>query len=58
MLQPAEGLEVSVYYICHHGARSSKVTRWLTAEGWKNVFSVRGRVDEYARKIDQSMEFY
>lgn len=56
--RPAEGLEVSVYVICHHGARSSEVTRWLTAQGWKNVFSVRGGVDEYARKIDQSVGLY
>jgi rhodanese-related sulfurtransferase len=49
---------VSLYIICHHSTRSSEVTRWLTVQSWKNVFSVRGGVDEYARKIDQSVGFY
>jgi rhodanese-related sulfurtransferase len=48
----------SVYVLCHHGARSSGVTRWLAAQGWKNVYSVRGGVDEYARRIDSSVGFY
>jgi rhodanese-related sulfurtransferase len=56
--RPAESLEVSVYVICHHGARSSEVTRWLNAQGWKNVFNVCSGVDEYARKIDQSVGFF
>ena len=56
--EPAQSPEGSVYVICHHGVRSANVTRWLSAQGWKNVFSVRGGIDEYARKIDKSVGFY
>ncbi len=56
--RPNQESEGSVYVICHHGVRSSNVTRWLIAQGWKNVFSVRGGVDDYARRIDPSVGFY
>ena len=56
--EPAQSPERSVYVICHHGVRSANVTRWLVAQGWKHVFSVRGGIDEYARKLDQSVGFY
>ena len=57
-LSESKGQERSVYVVCHHGVRSSDVTRWLSAQGWMNVFSVRGGMDEYARKIDQSVGMY
>ena len=50
--------EVPVYIMCHHGNRSMQVTMWLAQKGWKNVFNVRGGIDEYARKVDQSVGFY
>ena len=50
--------EVPVYVMCHHGNRSMQVTMWLAQQGWKNVFNVRGGIDEYARKVDQSVGFY
>jgi rhodanese-related sulfurtransferase len=50
--------EVPVYIMCHHGSRSAQVTMWLTQQGWKNVFNVRGGIDEYARRVDQSVGFY
>ena len=56
--EPAQSPEGSVYVICHHGVRSANVTRWLSTQGWKHVFSVRGGIDEYARKIDKSVGFY
>jgi predicted sulfurtransferase len=34
------------------------VTAWLAQQGWKNVFSVQGGIDAYARRIDQSIGFY
>ena len=52
------GQEGTVFVICHHGVRSSDVTRWLSAQGWRNVFSVRGGMDEYARKVDRSVGSY
>jgi rhodanese-related sulfurtransferase len=56
--QQAEGQERSVYILCHHGNRSTQVTRWLVKIGWTNVFNVRGGIDEYARKIDKSVGLY
>ncbi len=50
--------EVPIYVMCHHGSRSSQVTAWLAQQGWKNVFNVRGGIDEYARKVDSSVGFY
>src|SRR5688572_17921000 len=43
--------ELPVYVICHHGNRSMQVTMWLTQQGYKNIFNVRGGIDEYARSI-------
>lgn len=50
--------EAVVYVMCHHGSRSMQVTAWLAGQGWKNVFNVRGGIDEYARRVDQSVGFY
>jgi rhodanese-related sulfurtransferase len=55
---PVEGQERSVYILCHHGVRSTQVTRWLVKMGWKNVFNVRGGIDEYARGVDRSVGMY
>lgn len=48
----------TLYVLCHHGSRSAQVTGWLAAQGWKNVFSVRGGIDAYAHQIDRSVGFY
>lgn len=50
--------DATIYVICHHGNRSSQVTAWLAQQGWKNVFNVRGGIDEYARMVDNSVGFY
>ena len=47
-----------IYVMCHHGVRSSDVTRWLVSQGWTNVFSVRGGIDAYAHEIDKTVGFY
>ena len=54
----AKAQDATIYVICHHGNRSAQVTAWLAQQGWKNVFNVRGGIDEYARKVDQSVGFY
>jgi len=50
--------DATIYVLCHHGNRSGQVTTWLAQQGWKNVFSVQGGIDDYARKIDNSIGFY
>jgi rhodanese-related sulfurtransferase len=54
----AQMQETTIYVMCHHGSRSSQVTAWLAQQGWRNVFNVRGGIDEYARKIDPSVGMY
>jgi rhodanese-related sulfurtransferase len=54
----ASSKDATIYVMCHHGSRSRQVTAWLVQQGWKNVFNVRGGIDEYARQIDQSVGFY
>jgi rhodanese-related sulfurtransferase len=54
----AKSPDATIYVMCHHGNRSAQVTAWLAQQGWKNVFNVRGGIDEYARQIDQSVGFY
>ena len=56
--QRAVGPERTVYVLCHHGVRSANVTRWMISQGWGKVFSVRGGVDEYARRIDPLVGSY
>jgi len=56
--ESAQSRDSTIYVMCHHGNRSGQVTAWLAQQGWKNVFNVRGGIDEYAQKIDQSVGFY
>ncbi|MBE0682137.1 MAG: rhodanese [Anaerolineales bacterium] len=56
--ESAQKQEAPVYVICHHGNRSMQVSMWLAQQGFKNVFNVRGGIDEYARKVDSSVGFY
>jgi len=58
MSELAQSQDATLYVMCHHGNRSMQVTAWLAQQGWKNVFNVRGGINEYARKIDQSVGFY
>jgi rhodanese-related sulfurtransferase len=56
--ESAKSKDSTIYVMCHHGNRSGQVTAWLAQQGWKNVFNVRGGIDEYARQIDPSVGFY
>ena len=56
--ESARSQDATIYVMCHHGNRSKQVTAWLAGQGWKNVFNVRGGIDEYARKVDSSVGFY
>ncbi|HXF85557.1 MAG TPA: rhodanese-like domain-containing protein [Anaerolineales bacterium] len=56
--ESARSQDAVIYVLCHHGNRSAQVTAWLAQQGWRNVFNVRGGIDEYARKVDPSVGFY
>jgi rhodanese-related sulfurtransferase len=56
--ESAQSPDALVYVLCHHGVRSAQVTNWLIAQGWKNVFSVRGGIDAYASRVDAGVGWY
>lgn len=56
--ESAQAQDATLYVMCHHGSRSMQVSAWLAQQGWKNVYNVHGGIDEYARKVDQSVGFY
>ena len=56
--ESARAKDATIYVMCHHGNRSQQVTAWLAQQGWKNVFNVRGGIDEYARRVDPSVGLY
>ena len=43
---------------CHHGIRSYQVVHWLAAQGWEQVFSLRGGIEAYAMEVDASVGRY
>lgn len=43
---------------CHHGGRSLKVTMWMRQQGFSNVRSMAGGIDEWAISIDPSLPRY
>jgi rhodanese-related sulfurtransferase len=56
--EPVLQQDAEIYVLCHHGVRSADVTGWLASQGWTNIFSVAGGIDEYARKIDRTVGSY
>jgi rhodanese-related sulfurtransferase len=56
--ESAKSQDAEIYVMCHHGHRSTDVTNWLAAQGWTNVFNVRGGIDAYAHEIDKTVGFY
>ena len=56
--ESARAKDAAIYVLCHHGNRSMQVTAWLMQQGWRNVFNVRGGIDEYARRVDRSVGLY
>jgi len=56
--ESAQSQDATIYVLCHHGVRSAQVTGWLSSQGWKNVFSVKGGIDAYARAVDDEVGFY
>lgn len=56
--ESAKSQDATIYVMCHHGNRSAQVTAWLAQQGWKNVFNVRGGIDDYARRVDSSVGMY
>ncbi len=43
---------------CHHGVRSLKVAAYLRHEGFDKARSLKGGIDEWAKRIDPGMPIY
>jgi rhodanese-related sulfurtransferase len=44
--------------LCHHGARSLRVTQYLRAQGFSNAANIAGGIDAWAREIEPTMAKY
>lgn len=55
-LEAHKNKEIVVH--CHHGGRSLRVTNWLRQQGYANVKSMAGGIDEWATAIDTSLPRY
>ncbi len=56
--EPLRDPDALMVVMCHHGIRSANVTAWMRANGWKNVYSLAGGIDAYARRVDSSVGVY
>ena len=50
--------ETEVVVVCHHGVRSAQVAGWLIQQSWKNVSSLAGGLEAYARLVDPTIGRY
>ncbi len=53
-----EHREKPVVVYCHHGGRSLRVTKFLIDQGFTNVKSMAGGIDEWSETIDPSKPRY
>ncbi len=44
--------------LCHHGARSQRVTQFLRANGFAHATNIRGGIDAWAAELDSSLQRY
>ena len=44
--------------ICHHGARSMQVARFLSQNGYDNVINLTGGIHAWATQVDPAMPTY
>lgn len=51
-------LDEDIITICHHGARSMRALNFLKESGFKNVTNLRGGVDLWADRVDETMPRY
>ena len=49
--------ESELTIMCHLCIRSAQVTNWLQLQGWKNVYSLHGGIDAYAKEMDSWIGF-
>jgi len=50
--------DAAVAVLCHVGARSFAVARYLAGNGYTTVYNVAGGIDRYAAVVDSSIPRY
>jgi len=50
--------EMTIVCICHHGARSMQVVRFLDQNGFDNVINLTGGIHAWATQVDLTMPVY
>lgn len=50
--------DAAVAVLCHLGARSYAVARYLAGNGYETVYNVEGGIDRYAAIVDQTIPRY
>jgi rhodanese-related sulfurtransferase len=55
-LEAHRGRRIVVH--CHHGGRSLQVTHWLRGQGFDDVQSMAGGIDDWSLEIDPSLPRY
>lgn len=55
-LEPLRDERIVVF--CHHGMRSLRMVEWLRGQGFENVLSMTGGIDQWAREIEPGMARY
>lgn len=55
-LEEQKGREIVC--LCRSGSRSANACRFLEQEGFSNVKNLKGGINEWARKIDNSLPVY
>jgi rhodanese-related sulfurtransferase len=50
--------EAVIVCLCHHGARSMQVKRFLNQHGYDNVINLAGGIHAWATQVDPEMATY
>lgn len=50
--------DVPLVVLCHHGARSMRVTAWLRSRGLATAINLGGGIDAWSRDVDPTVPIY
>ena len=50
--------DAEIVCICHHGARSMQVARFLSQQGFARVINLTGGIHAWATQVDPAMPVY
>lgn len=57
-VEELEDREEPIVVYCHHGVRSLQAAQYLRDQGLRDVFSLAGGIDAWAREIDTDLPTY